>query len=131
MRWLAAALAAAAACHEPRPTAPQPPAPSDAGAVPDRRDVPANGDHELVRQGGCLSKDRIPLVVAGVEDDDADALGECGHRRGESSCRQVARTHLLGALRITRTHHPHTGLWVPGEKAGHVAPLGSLFGGLY
>lgn len=35
MRWLAAALAAAAACHEPRPTAPQPPAPSDAGADAD------------------------------------------------------------------------------------------------
>lgn len=35
MRWLAAALAAAAACHEPRPTAPQPPAAIDAGADAD------------------------------------------------------------------------------------------------
>lgn len=51
MRWLAAALAAAAACHEPRPTAPQPPAPSDAG--PDADDLglgSAGGDPDEAPQ---------------------------------------------------------------------------------
>lgn len=51
MRWLAAALAVAAACHEPRPAGPQPPSAIDAG--PDADDLglgSAGGDPDEAPQ---------------------------------------------------------------------------------